>query len=441
MDMTINKILKSLTDAALPSTIEDLKNPTQDSIINLLTAFLSQFNIDVNVIYQLISEQYTVMTYYEDSDIVYLINLHAVVTQIFNEIFLNDFCLNDITNPGHKRFKKHAKYISNFVLYANQKKLEFSEKNNQIEVISRQLEELKERNMQIVKLIKNNAKHKSNQLLMIKKLESDIQHVLSETEILNKKELQIESRKNEVEKENQSAKESCCFVKTTMGKLSKKIVELQPEIVNSPEEYQSRLDELKVQYKLKLEKRDTIQEAIQEKKQSIKQIGEKLNFVPKMNDMFSTLMDTYKELINKKTKLDNIKKQIDLSNKISNEWQNKLAMHKDQMSTEMNKVQLHREEDIVPLLKLRNQLLSEKEEQKAKFDTNQACCNEKYLKKNQLQTDIKKKEEKLQFLSTIVKKFMIMKLLKDMNYGNIWRKNRIPFKINLFFIYYLFTFM
>lgn len=40
-----------------------------------------------------------------------------------------------------------------------------------------------------------------------------------------------------------------------------------------------------------------IQEAIQEKKQSIKQIGEKLSFVPKMNEIFSTLTDVEKELM------------------------------------------------------------------------------------------------------------------------------------------------
>lgn len=60
---------------------------------------------------------------------------------------------------------------------------------------------------------------------------------------------------------------------------------------------------------------------------------------------------------NKNTKLDSIKKQIDLSNNISNEWQNKLAMHKNQMNTEMNEVQLYREKDIAPLLNLHNQLL------------------------------------------------------------------------------------
>jgi hypothetical protein len=40
------------------------------------------------------------MMYYEDSDIINLINLHAVVTQIFDMIFIHDFCLVDITSPG-----------------------------------------------------------------------------------------------------------------------------------------------------------------------------------------------------------------------------------------------------------------------------------------------------------------------------------------------------
>jgi len=38
-------------------------------------------------------------------------------------------------------------------------------------------------------------------------------------------------------------------------------------------------------------------------------------------------------------------------------------------------------------------IFSEKKEQKTKFDTNQVYINEKYLKKNNLEADIKKKEE------------------------------------------------
>ncbi|XP_029672612.1 intracellular protein transport protein USO1-like [Formica exsecta] len=398
MDMSINKIHHILLDAALPSTIEDLKNPTEDYIVNLLTTFLSRFSIDVNIINQPIPEQHIVMMYYEDSDIINLINLYTVLTQIFDKIFLQDFCFTDITNPGQKRLKKHAKLFSNFVLYTMHKKPEFNDKNDQIEATLRLLEELKERNAQVVELINNKSKHKANQSSMIKKLEDDIQHILSQTEKMNKKVLQLEAMKNEVEKENQIAKEQCGSVKTAMGKLSKEIAELQSEVVYSPEEYQSRLDEFKEQKKLKLEERDIIQEAIQEKKQSIKQIGEKLNFVPKMNDIFSTLIDVEKKLINKKTKLNNIPKQIDSLNNVLKERQSKLTMHKDQMDTEMSKLQLHHEEDITPLLSMCNQLLSEKKEQIAKFDRNQACFNEKCLEKDKLQADIKKKEEKISVL-------------------------------------------
>jgi len=46
---------------------------------------------------------------------------------------------------------------------------------------------------------------------------------------------------------------------------------------------------------LKVEERDVMQEAIQEKKQSIKQIEEELNFVQKLSDYFRILADIYKE--------------------------------------------------------------------------------------------------------------------------------------------------
>jgi len=73
------------------------------------------------------------------------------------------------------------------------------------------------------------------------------------------------------------------------------ITELQSEVVNSPEEYQSRLDEIEKQHKLKLEKRGEMQEAIQDKKQSIKQIEKKLNFVQKITGDFCAVADVYKE--------------------------------------------------------------------------------------------------------------------------------------------------
>lgn len=73
------------------------------------------------------------------------------------------------------------------------------------------------------------------------------------------------------------------------------ITEVQSEVVNSPEKYQSRLDEIEKQYKLKVEERSEMQEAIQDKKQSIKQITEKLNFVQKIIGDFHILADIHEE--------------------------------------------------------------------------------------------------------------------------------------------------
>lgn len=52
MDLPVNKIHRILLDAGLPSTIEDLKNPTEEYIMMLLTSFLSRFGINMNLIDQ-----------------------------------------------------------------------------------------------------------------------------------------------------------------------------------------------------------------------------------------------------------------------------------------------------------------------------------------------------------------------------------------------------
>jgi len=64
--------------------------------------FLCDFFIIIshNKTLQPIPEQLGAMTCFEDSDVINLINLYVVVTQIFDKIFLHDFCLTDITSPG-----------------------------------------------------------------------------------------------------------------------------------------------------------------------------------------------------------------------------------------------------------------------------------------------------------------------------------------------------
>lgn len=50
MDSDVEKLQSLLLDSNLPSTIHDLKNPTEDFVINLIITFLTRFKIDVNSI-------------------------------------------------------------------------------------------------------------------------------------------------------------------------------------------------------------------------------------------------------------------------------------------------------------------------------------------------------------------------------------------------------
>ncbi|XP_011137632.1 kinetochore protein nuf2 isoform X2 [Harpegnathos saltator] len=394
MDLPVNKIHRILLDAGLPSTIENLKNPTQEYIMMLLSSFLTRFGINMNLIDQPTMEQCAIMSYFKDSDTINLTNLHAALTQIFDKIFLRDFCITDITNPGQKRLRRQAKYLANFILYTMQKKLEFNDRIDEIHARSRLLEELKDKKAQIVESVNRKTLHEEKQLSLMKKLESDMQHMQLKIEKNNKGELELEVIRNKAEKENQEAKELCVSVKTTVMRLSKVIEGLQSEVVHSPERFQLRLNELEEQKNLKMEERVIMQEAIQDKKHSIKKIETELNVVQKMNDELATLKTIYEQLINQKAQSDIIKKHIESLKNTWIEHQNRLAVYKVQVNTEKNEIQSRHEEDIARLRDLHERLLSEKELKTAQLCTKKVGFNAKCLKRNQLHEEIRRKEEK-----------------------------------------------
>ncbi|XP_011875446.1 PREDICTED: probable kinetochore protein nuf2 [Vollenhovia emeryi] len=393
MDTSINVMHRILQDASLPSTIEDLKNPTEKYVVNLLSTFLAWFHIDINAIDQPISEQLTAMTYYDDSDVINLINLHTVVKHIFEKIFLHDFCLTDITSPGHKRLRKQAKFLSNFVLYAMHKKPQITEKMNEIQNAVKLLEELKEKKAQVSESFNNKIMHKAKQLSMIEKLEYDIQQIELNAENIDKKVVEVEAVKTKVEKENLKTKEVVSSLRINRGKLTDKVTDIQSEVINSPEKYKSRLDEIKSQKALKEEERGRMEEVIQDKKRSAKRFNEKLSLVQKVTNEFCILANILQEHKSKKEELNNTSKEIDLLNNTSSKLKTESAMHESKVNAEKTEINTHRE-DILLLCNQHKQLLSEKKIQKTKIDNNRDCYNEKSLKISKLQAEIKVTEEK-----------------------------------------------
>lgn len=48
MDLDLEKIHNILIEANLPSSIKDLKNPTEEFVVKLINTFLKRFHIDFN---------------------------------------------------------------------------------------------------------------------------------------------------------------------------------------------------------------------------------------------------------------------------------------------------------------------------------------------------------------------------------------------------------
>lgn len=71
---------------------------------------------------------------------------------------------------GQKRLRKQAKFLANFILYAMHTKSGFNDRMNQIQTMSKLLEDLKERKAQVSESINNKVMHKAKQLSVIEKV-------------------------------------------------------------------------------------------------------------------------------------------------------------------------------------------------------------------------------------------------------------------------------
>jgi len=71
---------------------------------------------------------------------------------------------------GQKRLRKQVKFLCNFVLYTMHKKSEFNNRMDQIQSMTKLLEELKEGKTRVLESINNKVMHKAKQLSLIEKV-------------------------------------------------------------------------------------------------------------------------------------------------------------------------------------------------------------------------------------------------------------------------------
>lgn len=394
MDLDTEQIHSILTESNLPSSINDLKNPTQEYVINLIDTFLRRFHIDVSVIDKPTTEQQEVMLYYEDSNIIDLINLHVAMLQICNRIFVKDLCITDITSPGSKKIRKQAKYFANFILYVNNKEAEIEYQVNELQDRRKMFYDMLEKKEKILGTKNEKALHIAKQLSVKENLISEIQKVKNTIEINNKKHELLMERMADAEKKKLEVMEHLGTYKAQIVELTKSTAELKSQIITSPEEYKKRLIELEEQQSAKIKERETMREIFQDKKHLIEQQKSILNFIQEKSEKLSEVRDTYDRLKEITVQEDGVKKQVDILKTDVTDFQKRLKAQKDQRKEhEVDEIQAQCEKRLSPLRVLRDQLLSEKKLCQENLNDVQTENIEDCSKLDKLKSAIKKLED------------------------------------------------
>ncbi|XP_031840353.1 uncharacterized protein LOC116430405 [Nomia melanderi] len=399
MDSDIEQIHNILLDAHLPSSINDLKNPTEEYVVNLINTFLRRFYIDVDTIDKPTKEQQVVMSYLEDTDIIRLINLHTAMGQICDRIYIKDLSITDIISPGSKRIRKQAKFLSNFVLYATTKESEIEDTINEMKARAEISQDMLEKKNELTGAIKEKESYIRKQLSLKDKYNAEIQKI--QLKHAKNKEISMKqmAEMTIAEEYKQQTDEVFESYKKETSNLSKTIAELQSEIVKSPEKYNARLKNLEEQQNAKIKQRDIMREAFQDKKNLFEQLKTVLGFIQKQLDKFNEVKDVDELLKKVSAQGDNIKKQVEILRADIKEFEQRLETQKDKgKESEIDDFRMQYKERLTSFRNMNSQLLREKENYEQKFKEEQIQHNEDCLKLKKMQSVIKKLEEETSVL-------------------------------------------
>ncbi|XP_076286590.1 uncharacterized protein LOC143212102 [Lasioglossum baleicum] len=393
----LEEIHNLLLEANLPSSVCDLKNPTEKYVVNLINIFLRRFHIDVDTIRKPTkTQQDTIqMSYSDNADIIGLINLHVAMGQICDRIYLKDFCITDIISPGSKRIRRQGKFLANFILYATNKELEIGDKVSDIKNRAYALQEMLNKNDEVNKAIKDKQLHITKQLQLREKIMLEIQAVQSKISGNNEKYIKLTAEMTTAEEKKQQAINVFESYKTQASNLNKVIAKLESEVVKSPETYEKRLKELENQQSAKIEHREALLEAFQDKKNLIEQRKKTLSFIQMQLENLSEVRCTKQKLKTVNAQGDSVQKQVEaLETQIEDLKKKKLETQKDteHETNEVNDLRTQCDQRLAPLRNLKAQLLSDRKTHQQTLETEQVRYNDICQKLKERQSEIKKLE-------------------------------------------------
>lgn len=393
MDSNLEDLQNLLRIFNFPSNIRDLKNPTEEFVMDLIVTFLTWFKIDVDVINKPTFEQQLAMSSMEDTDIVSIINLYVSIKQICDRIFIKSFCISDITSAGPKRICKVARYLANFVVYVTNKASDIEGLINEIHSKAKQLEELEEKKNNRQALKNEKKLNISKQLSLKEKYKMEIEKMRSVIEDNEIKKLELQEEILSVEEKRKKVLEEYNAHKVEAQRLDKTIAELKLEVVTSPEEYTTRLYNLEEQRKEKIEEKKMMEKTFLTKNELDKRYENLLSFVQKQYEKISEIKNIYEHLQKKNIQGESIRKQVDTMQIHITQLIEKHKDQEDNQGSTIDEIHAQTKERLNAVRELHAQLLSKKKLALNELEDNKGLYNDLSMDKNKIQDLIKKVEE------------------------------------------------
>ncbi|XP_014613120.1 PREDICTED: probable kinetochore protein nuf2 [Polistes canadensis] len=393
MDSDLEELDNLLRDIKLPSSIRDLRNPTEEFVMGLIETFLKLFKIDVDVINKPTFEQQLAISSTEDTDIVSIINLYVAIKQICDRIFIKSFCLSDITSGGSKRICRVAKYLANFIVYVSNKELDIQGLINKIHSKVKQLEELNEKNQNIQTLINEKNVNTSRQLALKEKYKMEIEQLRSVLDNNETSKLEIQEEMLSIEEERKKLLEEYNAHKVETNRLDKTIAELKLEVVTSPEEYSTRLCDLEQQHEEKIEERKMLEKTFLTKKELEKKYENLLSLVQKQYEMISEIKDIHECLQKNIIQGESLQKQVDTMEIHITELNKKHKDQEDNQGSTIDEILTQTKERLNAVRELQAQLLSKKQVTLSELENKKRVYNDVDMEIKTFQDLIKKVEE------------------------------------------------
>ncbi|XP_044017720.1 nuclease SbcCD subunit C-like [Aphidius gifuensis] len=311
MTMNDDELLNRFLQSNLPGGRNDIRNPSEDFVINVIKSFFNQFSIDADKIMDLTEEQLEALlvTSKENAQIASIINLREAIMSIGPKLFIKDLSITDITTPTEKKFKNRLKMIINFILYATQKKEELKIASDEIFKRSINIETLNHQKEGMIEEMNDIAKETAQKMSQIEKMKADCEKIKLRIEKNKSYVNNLEKDCHKFEQIKIDKRDELKRKKIELQKLGEKNELLKSQIVKSPAKYKQWLHELTEEQKNKDIKKAELEKKVVTFNAKVQDFKDALNIVKEE----SNKIEEFKAIHVKLTKANEKNEQLKLS--------------------------------------------------------------------------------------------------------------------------------